>query len=105
MSEPTDDELADRLLLPPCRPELLWGVPYKAVLSLVGIWIIGLTMAGAIITGTGVCVMIWWALRQLTAWDFNAIPVMITYAKTKLIATRSKIWLAGVTLDPLFGQR
>jgi type IV secretory pathway VirB3-like protein len=103
--EETDDAIADRLLLPPCRPELMWGIPYKAFLFLVGIWMMGVTLFGAVITGTGVCVMIWWALRALTAWDFNAISVMITYGRTKLIAVRSPIWITGITLDPLFGQR
>lgn len=103
--ESTDDQLADRLLLPPCRPELMWGIPYTALMSIVGVWIVGLTMFGAIVTGTGVCALLWLALRQLIAWDFNAISVITVYCRTKLIATRSSIWLTSITFDPLYGQR
>jgi type IV secretory pathway VirB3-like protein len=103
--EPTDDEIADRLLLPPCRPALILGIPYAAFRLLVGVWMVGLTMFGAAITGTGVCIMLWWALRGLIAWDFNIISVIVVYCRTKLIATRSPLWITGVTLDPLYGQR
>lgn len=81
------------------------GIPYNAFRFLVGIWLTGLTLFGAAITGTGVVVMVWLALRALTAQDFNAIPVMVTYARTKLIAVRSRLWITGVTLDPLYGNR
>jgi hypothetical protein len=100
-----DDEVADRLLLPPCRPELMWGIPYKWWCGLWIAWGFGLMWFGAIITGTGICLMIGIALRSITAIDFNALSVVGTYCTTKLIANRSTIWIVGVTLDPLYGQR
>jgi hypothetical protein len=100
-----DDEIADRLLLPPCRPELKCGIPYKWFRGLWFVWGAGLILFGAIITGTGVCLMIGVVLRTITAIDFNALSVVATFCCTKLIATRSTIWLTGITLDPLYGQR
>ncbi|HEY4152175.1 MAG TPA: hypothetical protein VGM38_02525 [Pseudolysinimonas sp.] len=100
-----DDEIADRLLLPPCRPELMLGIPYYHFLALWAIWAVGLIVFGAIITGTGLCVIAGLFERGITAWDFNAIPVAMVYRRTKLVATRSTVWISGVTLDPLYGQR
>jgi hypothetical protein len=100
-----DDQIADRLLLPPCRPELIWGIPYKAFMALWAVWGIGLIMFGGLITGTGVCFFAGIVMRGITAWDFNAIPAATVYCRTKLIATRSTVWRTGVTLDPLYGQR
>jgi type IV secretory pathway VirB3-like protein len=100
-----DDDIADRLLLPPCRPELKWGIPYRWFLGLWMVWGIGLMWFGAIITGTGICIMIGVVLRKITAIDFNALSVVATYCRTKLLATRSTIWISGITLDPLYKQR
>lgn len=101
----TEDDIAgDRLLLPPCRPTLMGGVPLEAALTLGFSWACGLVLFGAVVTGTGVCLMAYYALRALIADDFNAVSVFLCYARTKLKAQKSLIW-TGVTLDPLFGQR
>lgn len=74
-------------------------------MALWAIWGAGLIMFGAIISGTGICIIAGVVLRGVTAWDFNAIPAAIVYCQTKLVATRSAVWRSGITLDPLYGQR
>jgi type IV secretory pathway VirB3-like protein len=100
-----DDAIADRLLLPCCRPVLFCAVPYRVFWSICFSWGFGLIWFGAAVTGSGVAFMAWLAARAMVAHDFNAFSVIFVYCKTKLFTERSLIWISGVTLDPLYGQR
>jgi type IV secretory pathway VirB3-like protein len=102
---PTEDDLiSDYLCLPMCRPTLWFGVPVWHGLALLGFWAIGLVWFGAIITGTGVAVVVYILLRAITAKDFNALTAFTCYGSTKALEQKGAAW-SGVTLDPLYGQR
>jgi type IV secretory pathway VirB3-like protein len=100
-----DDAIADRLLLPPCRPVMRAGLPLSAFYRICCAWGLSLIMFGALITGTGVAIAVWVVLKAAVAHDFNIVSVATVYLKTKFIATRSLIWFVGVTLDPNYGPR
>jgi type IV secretory pathway VirB3-like protein len=99
-----DDLIGDRLSLPLCRPTLLWGIPMREMLAILGFWAVGLVLFGAAITGTGVAIVLYFVIRAITAKDFNAIPAFFCYGRTKFLEQRAVAW-TGVTLDPLYGQR